>query len=255
MISPHNPCQQGSKSSPWSGMTPTSASLTPKIFQHWIFFCSVKLASLRLKAKSPEMIKWVAMAVPLCEVLLALLYNHLYYQIKYKMTAHNKVVTADIVSWPLPIITLDVFKRITDNSYSMFCFAIFWCESSSFRSHYTRLFSQSYTCIETLTITRVVQPVRHIFKGRENLAASENFLSACSVWSGVFLVLVFLFLGVISILCRLRHREVCEKSGGGGPMMTKSHPWHSPSHSRHPTHSSNPPDLHTPLLQHQIGIG
>ena len=65
------------------------------------------------------------MAVPLCEVLLALLYNHLYYQIKYKMTAHNKVVTADTVSWPLPIITLDVFKRITENSYSMFCFAIF----------------------------------------------------------------------------------------------------------------------------------
>ena len=127
-----------------------------------------------------------------------------------------------------------------------------WCESSS---QYTRLLSQSYTSIETLTISRVVQPVRHISKGRENLAASENFLSACSVWSGVFLVLVFLFLGVISILCRLRHREVCEKSGGGGPMMTKSHPWHSPSHSRHPTHSSNPPDLHTPLLRHQICIG
>ena len=96
-----------------------------KDFSTLNIFCSVKLASLRLKAKSPEMIKWVAMAVPLCEVLLALLYNHLYYQIKYKMTAHNNVVTADIVSWPLPIITLDVFKRITENSYSMFCFAIF----------------------------------------------------------------------------------------------------------------------------------
>ena len=194
------------------------------------------------------MIKWVAMAQPLCEVLLALLYNHLYYQIKYKMTAHNKVVTADTVSWPLPIITLDVFKRITDNSYSMSCFAIFCCESSSFRRHYyTWLLCQSYTCIETLTITTLQ------FLKIEQLL--RTFWSACSVWSGVFLVLVFLFLGVISILCRLRHREVCEKSGGGGPMMTKSHPWHSPSHSWHPTHSSNPPDLHTPLLQHQIGIG
>ena len=33
-------------------------------------------------------------------IILALLYNHLYYQIKYKMTAHNKVVTALLTQSP-----------------------------------------------------------------------------------------------------------------------------------------------------------
>ena len=139
------------------------------------------------------MVKWVAKAGLLCEVLLSPLYNHLYYQIKYKMTAHNKVVTADTVSWPLPIITWDISKRINDKSSVLFC-------------------HQSY-----------------------------------SVWSVDWCV--FSFSG-----CHHQYfvspeaRDVGEEAGGGGPVMTKSHPWHSPSHSWHPTHSSNPPDLHTPLL-------
>ena len=75
------------------------------------FFKSKYFCSSKTGLPTPEMrwSKWVAKAGLLCEVLLALLYNHLYYQIKYKMTAHNKVVTADTVSWPLPIITLDTF--------------------------------------------------------------------------------------------------------------------------------------------------
>ena len=106
----HNPCQQRSKLSPWSGMTPTSAArLTAKIFQVLIFFLSKTGISTPMPRPAALIVKWVAKAGLLCEALLSPLYNHLYYQIKYKMTAHNKVVTADTVSWPLPIITLDTF--------------------------------------------------------------------------------------------------------------------------------------------------
>ena len=196
----HNPCQQRSKLSPWSGMTPTSARLTAKIFQALIFFLSKTGLSTPMPRPAALMVKWVAKAGLLCEVLLSPLYNHLYYQIKYKMTAHNKVVTADTVSWPLPIITWDISKRITDKSSVLFC-------------------HQSY-----------------------------------SVWSMEWCV--FSFSG-----CHHQYfvspeaRDVGEEAGGGGLVMTKSHPWHSPSHSWHPTHSSNPPGLHTPLLRHQICIG
>ena len=45
-------------------------------------------------------------------VLLASLYNHLYCPIKYKMTTHNKVVSAVPVSRPLPIITFDISEPV-----------------------------------------------------------------------------------------------------------------------------------------------
>ena len=73
------------------------------------YFCSSNPGLPTPMSYNVRWSKWVAKAGLLCEVLLALLYNHLYYQIKYKMTAHNKVVTADTVSWPLPIITLELW--------------------------------------------------------------------------------------------------------------------------------------------------
>ena len=68
------------------------------------------------------------------------------------MTAHNKVVTADTVSWPLPIITWYISKRINDKSSVLFChqsysvWSMDWCVFSFSGCHHQYFVSPEARC-------------------------------------------------------------------------------------------------------------
>ena len=127
------------------------------------------------------------------------------------MTAHNKVVTADTVSWPLPIITLDTFASSDSLTRDLLRHVLF-CHFSG---------KSNSICICLMPVDVILLNIYKFRASPRRLWVTpkskiSNFLStekSCFVWSFGFLV--FLILGVISILCRLRQREVGEEAGGG----------------------------------------